>query len=221
MKVTFVSLFTVAVLAITGCNGNPRNNKAGEEKSESHTPLTREQIQTGSFDDLFKKIDIKEVEQDVFTLVNSDFTVLTSGTPAAYNSMIASWGGWGVLFDKPVTWCFLRSNRYTLQVIRENGSYTMSYFDDEYKGDIMHFGTQSGPDKMKTHNLSTVQTPDGNVTYKEAKLIIECRIAEITTVSPDDFYNDESRKFVVDAHTETGEYHTLVFGDITNVWVRK
>lgn len=97
----------------------------------------------------------------------------------------------------------------------------MSYFDDEYKEDIMPFGMQSGGDKMKNIKLTAVQTPAGSMTFKEAKLIIECKLFEVTTVSPDDFQTDEARKFVVDAHAETGEYHKIVFGKITNVWVRK
>ena len=51
--------------------------------------------------------------------------------------------------------------------------------------------------------------------------MLECNLVEVTTVSPDDFYTEEGRKFVVDAHAETGEYHKMVFGEITNVWRRK
>ncbi|MCC8019058.1 MAG: flavin reductase family protein [Rikenellaceae bacterium] len=221
MKNYIVSLLAFATIATTACNGNNRSAQSADSAAGESRTLNREQVQAATFDELFRSIDIREVEEDLFTLVNSDFTVITSGTLPAYNSMIASWGGWGVMFDRPVTWCFLRSNRYTLQVIMENGTYTMSYFDEEYKGDIMLFGTRSGPEKMKEHNLTAVETPDGNITYKEAKIVIECSTAAITTVSPDDFRDEESRKFIVDAHTETGEYHKLVFGDITKVWVRK
>ncbi len=44
---------------------------------------------------------------------------------------------------------------------------------------------------------------------------------EVTTVSPDDFRTEDARKFIVDAHAETGEYHKMVFGEIKNVWERK
>ena len=99
----------------------------------------------------------------------------------------------------------------------------MSYFDEDDKEDIMIFGTQSGrnSDKMKEHQLTMVQTPDGNISYKEAKLIIECKLTEVTTVSPDDFLTDEGKEFITSAHAEAKAYHKLVFGDITNVWERK
>ncbi len=183
--------------------------------------MTREQIKAASFGELFEQITPQEIPGDVFTLVNKDYTVITGGTPDLYNSMIASWGGWGTLFNKPATWCMLRSNRRTLELIRQDKTYTMSYFDEEYKPEIMPFGMQSGGDKMEKTTLAAVQTPSGNMTFKEAKLIIECRLFEVTTVSPEDFQTEDARKFVVDAHAETGEYHKIVFGEITDVWVRK
>lgn len=52
-------------------------------------------------------------------------------------------------------------------------------------------------------------------------IFIECRLFEITTVHPDDFYVEEGRAFVENAYKEADDYHKLVFGTITNVWVRK
>lgn len=216
-----ISLCIVALL-FAGCNESNRKTEA-EQKESTTTKMTREQVQSAAFDDLFKQINPSEIPGDVFTLVNKDFTVITGGNPEHHNSMVASWGGWGTLFNKPVTWCFLRSNRYTLELIRKDLTYTMSYFDDEYKEDIMPFGEKSGRDsnKMKETKLTSVQTPAGNLTYKEAKIIIECKLFEVTTITPDDFQTEDARKFMIDAHAETNDYHKIVFGEITNVWVRK
>lgn len=221
MKQTIL-LISVVTLLLSGCNENNRKADAVPEETETKK-MTREEIQAASFSELYKQIDQTEIPGDVFTLVNKDYTVLTGGTPEHYNSMIASWGGWGTLFDRPTTWCFLRSNRYTLELIRKDHMYTMSYFDDEYKEDIMPFGTQSGRDgqKMKDTKLTVVQTPAGSMAFKEAKLIIECKLAAVTTVSADDFLVEDGRQFVVDAHAETNDYHKIVFGEITSVWVRK
>lgn len=194
------SLIIFSLLAAIFVSGYTSNSQRAElvEKEESAQVLSREEIQSRSFDELFKQIDPTEIPDDVFKLVGTDFTVITSGDADLYNSMVASWGGWGIIFNKPTTWCFLRANRYTLEVIRDKHTYTMSYFDDEYKDDIMLFGTKSGrdSDKMKECQLTSVETPSGNRTYKEAKLIIECQLTQITTVSPDDFYSEEGRDLV-------------------------
>jgi flavin reductase (DIM6/NTAB) family NADH-FMN oxidoreductase RutF len=208
-----VAVIVFLMLACVGCGC----------KEQTANKLTQGQIKEKSFDDLFKQIAPKDIPGDVFTLVNKDLTVLTGGTPEHYNSMIASWGGWGTLFEKPVTWCFLRANRYTLEFIKKDLKYTMSYFDNEYKQEILSFGKQSGrtTDKMKNTSLTAVQTPAGNMTFKEAKIIIECELFEMTTVSPDDFKDDEARKFIIEANEEAKDYHKIVFGVITNVWIRK
>ena len=223
MKKIFIPLL-FAVVLLSGCNGQQGNSTSNECCDDKHaTKLTREEIKSRPFSELFDTIDVRNIKEDVFTLVGEDYGILTAGTPEKSNSMVTSWGGWGIVFGKPGVFHFLRSNRYTLELMREQQAYTVSYFDSEFKDDIMQFGMKSGrdSDKMKETKLTAVQTPDGNPAYKEAKIILECRLAEVTTVAPEDFYNDEDRKFVTDAHAETGDWHKLVLSQITKAWVRK
>jgi flavin reductase (DIM6/NTAB) family NADH-FMN oxidoreductase RutF len=74
---------------------------------------------------------------------------------------------------------------------------------------------------MKETTLIPVQTPDGNMTYKEARLVMECKIIELTTVSPDDYYTQEAKDFVIEGYNDAKDYHKLVFGEITHVWIKK
>jgi len=204
----FILFIAIAFINFSGC----------KEKAK---PIN---IKSQDFSDLFNAIEPKDIPEDVFTLIGKDFAVLTAGKPSHYNSMVAGWGGWGILFSKPTTFLMLRSNRYTLELMRKEQSYTMAFFDNEYRDDVMQFGKQSGRDsdeKMRNTRLTAVETPEGNMSFKEAKLIIECKLVQVTTVSPDDYYTDESKKFVVDAQLETKDYHKVVFGEITKVWVRK
>lgn len=223
-------LLSIAVLLFSCSSGNNNANNETEQTTNEDAAfdnlfktLTSEDLKTKSFDELFTSIDATEISESVFKLVGSDYTVITSGNIEDYNSMIASWGGWGILFNKPTTWCFLRANRHTLTYIKKEETYTMSYFDDIFKDQIMIFGTKSGKDsnKMKEHTLNQVQTPSGNVSYKEAKLIIECKLTELTTVSPNDFYTQEGKDFVTTAYDEAKDYHKIVFGEITGIWQKK
>jgi len=217
-------LTAIATLGLSGCTGGKAGGSGAEAGKAAGRTLTREEIKSLPFSELFTATDVKSIPKDVFTLISGDFAVLTAGNPSRYNSMVAGWGGWGVLFSKPTTFLMLRSSRYTLELMREERRYTMAFFDDEYKDDIMKFGAQSGRDsdeKMKNTALTAVETPSGNMAFKEAKLIIECNLVQVTTVAPDDFYTEGSKKFIVDAYAETKDYHKVVFGEITNVWVRK
>ena len=175
-----------------------------------------------SFDRLFKQIAPEGIREDVFTLTGKIFPVVTAGKADHYNSMTASGGGMGLHFRKPVTWCLFASNRYTLELIQKEQTYTLSYFPEECKKQVLFLGSKSGrdSDKMKEVELTGVQTPDGNMTFMEARLIIECRLTQITTPSVEDFYAQETKDYLYKAYTDAGEIRKYVFGEITNVWVK-
>ena len=63
--------------------------------------------------------------------------------------------------------------------------------------------------------------PSGDMTFKEARLVIECKLTEITTAGPDDFYSAEAREYIKEAYKDANDYRKLVFGEITHVWIRR
>ncbi|MCL1937272.1 MAG: flavin reductase [Candidatus Azobacteroides sp.] len=180
-------------------------------------------IKEMNFDQLFKEISPEEIPDDVFTLTGKIFPVITAGKENHYNSMTASGGGMGLLFRKSATWCVLQSTRYTLELIQKEQTYTLSYFPKEYKKQVLFLGSKSGRDseKMKEVELTSVQTPSGNISFKEARLIIECKLTQITTPNPDDFRTQEAKDYLNEAYKDPNEYRKYVFGEITHVWVKK
>jgi len=176
-----------------------------------------------NFDQLFRQISPEEICDNVFTLVGKVFAVVTAGKEDHYNSMTASGGGWGILLRKPTTWCILQASRYTLELIQKEQTYTLSYFPDEYKKKILFLGSKSGRDseKMKEVELTGVQTPSGDISFKEARLIIECKLTALSTAHPDDFCSQEDKDFINEAYREAKVYRKYVFGEITDVWVKK
>ncbi|KAA6323778.1 Flavoredoxin [termite gut metagenome] len=178
---------------------------------------------SANFDQLFKQISPEEIcdNFNIFTLVGKDFYVITAGKEEHYNSMTGSGGGMGLLFKKPTTWCTLRADRYTLELIQKEQTYTLSYFPNEYKEQILFLGSKSGRDseKMKEVALTSVQTPSEDMSFKEAGLIIECRLTQITTPNPNDFYTQEAKDYINKAYKDANDYRKYVFGEITHVWV--
>ena len=183
-------------------------------------PINIEEI---NFDQLFKQISPEEISDSVFTLVGKDFFAITAGKSDQYNSMIGSGGGMGMLFKKPTTWCVLRADRYTLELIQKEQTYTMSYFPNEYKERMLFLGSQSGRDseKMKEVELTRVQTPSGDMSFKEARLILECKLTQITTPDPNDFCTQEAKDYLNEAYKDATDYRQYVFGEITHVWVNR
>jgi flavin reductase (DIM6/NTAB) family NADH-FMN oxidoreductase RutF len=176
-----------------------------------------------NFDQLFKQISPREISDNVFMLVGKDLSVITAGKEDHYNSMISSGGGLGLLFAKPTTWSILRADRYTLEMIQKEQTYTLSYFPNEYKEQMLFLGSESGRDseKMKEVELTSVQTPSGDMSFKEARLIIECKLTAVTTANPNDFYTQEAKDAINEAYKEANVYRKFVFGEITHVWIMK
>ena len=56
----------------------------------------------------------------------------------------------------------------------------------------------------------------------EARLIIECKLIQITTpVFPDDFYSQEAIDYLNEPYKDPGEHRKYVFGEITHVWEKR
>jgi len=165
----------------------------------------RIKCQEMKFDQLFKRISPEEISDNAFKL---GFTAITAGKEDRYNSMIGSGGGFGLLFKKPTIWSLLRSDRYTLEIIQKEQTYTLSYFPKEFQERALFLGSESGRDseKMKEVELTSVPTPSGDMSFKEARLIIECKLTAITTPNPDDFCSQEAKDYINEAYKEPSDY---------------
>ena len=176
-----------------------------------------------TFEQLFKQISPEEITDNAFTLVGKIFPVVTVGQKNSYNSMTASGGGMVLLFRKPATMLLFPSKRYTLELIEKEQKYTLSYFPDEYQKQVMFLGSKSGRDsnKMQEVELTSIELPSKAMSFKEARLIIECKLIQITTpVFPDDFYSPEALAYLNEPYKDPGEHRKYVFGEITHVWVK-
>ena len=90
--------------------------------------IKRMNVEENDFKQLFWQISPKEISDNMFTLVMDNFYVITAGNEAHYNSMIGSGGGFGLLFRKPASWCVIRTDRYTLELIQKEQTYTITGF---------------------------------------------------------------------------------------------
>jgi len=59
------------------------------------------------------------------------------------------------------------------------------------------------------------------MSFKEARLIIECRLTALATATPDNFFTQETKDYINEAYKEANVYRKLVFGEITHVWVKE
>ena len=161
----------------------------------------------------FQKIEPRDINQNPFKLIDDDWFLLSAGDINAFNTMTASWGGLGILWNKPVVFCFVRPHRYTYKFMESNEYFTVSFFNEKYRDALNFCGKKSGrdTDKMKSTGLNPVESPEGSIFYEQAELMIECRKLYFSDIIPEHFLLEK-----IHASYPKKDYHRMYIGEITS-----
>ena len=161
----------------------------------------------------YKKTDLDMIDESVFKLIGSDWMLVTAGAINSFNTMTASWGGMGILWNKPVSYIFIRPTRHTYEFIERNSTYTLSFFSEKYRKALTLCGTKSGRDvdKAKEAGLTPEETKNGSVSFEEARLVIECKKLYFQDIDPSHFLDGSIEKMY------DNDYHRMYIGEITGI----
>ena len=102
-----------------------------------------------------KKLEVKDLKENFFEAIGKEWMLVTAGTKEKFNTMTASWGGIGWVWNKPVAFVFIRPERYTYEFVEENDHLTLSFLGEENKKIHAVCGSKSGRniDKVKETGL--------------------------------------------------------------------
>ena len=162
----------------------------------------------------FQEISTKELTSNPFQLIGQDWMLVTAEKEGQINTMTASWGGLGVMWNKDVAYIVLRPQRYTKEFVDASETFSLSFFDDSYKSQLTYLGRVSGRDEDKLSNVE-LTTAHLNTTpyFKEAKLVLICKKLFHQTFTPESFVDSE----LIKKNYPNEDYHTLYIAEITNV----
>ncbi len=163
----------------------------------------------------FSIIKPEAIEDNLFKLIGTDWMLVCAGKPDNYNMMTASWGFAGVLWRKPVAVAFIRPQRHTFGFMENNAYYSLNFFGEEHREILNLCGSLSGRDinKMDVDGLTPMETPLGNVSFEEARLVLECRKLYYDDIKPELF-----QAFEIEKIYPKKDYHRFYIGEIVNVW---
>ena len=166
----------------------------------------------------FRKIAPEELQGNIIKMISQDWMLITAGNAEKANMMTASWGGAGVLYNKPVAICFINPARYTYGIMEKSSTFTLTYYPQEYKDVLQYCGTKSGrdEDKIKGSGLTPVYTENGAVAFSQACVIIECRKMLSQSLMLDSIENEQERN-----KRAMQPMHKMYIGEILNVWVKQ
>ena len=125
-----------------------------------------------------KKTELKTLaSENAFDLIGKEWMLVTAGNKKKFNTMTASWGGIGWLWNRPVAFVFIRPERYTHDFIERESRLTLSFYKEEYRSILQFCGTKSGRDvdKVKETGLKPVALESGAMTFEQARLTLDCR----------------------------------------------
>jgi flavin reductase (DIM6/NTAB) family NADH-FMN oxidoreductase RutF len=165
----------------------------------------------------FRPIAPEEIPDNPFRLIGADWMLITAGRRDRFNTMTASWGGLGVLWNRPVCFCFVRPTRHTFGYLERGTAFTLSFFDERFRPALDLCGTRSGRDldKAAAAGLTPVAGASGAVAFAEARLVLECRKLYGQDLDPARFADP-----AIANHYPARDYHRLFVGEITHTWIR-
>jgi flavin reductase (DIM6/NTAB) family NADH-FMN oxidoreductase RutF len=165
----------------------------------------------------FREIAPESIKDNVFKLIDKDWMLITAGTIDAWNTMTASWGGLGILWNKSVAFCFVRPTRHTYGFMEKHDRFTLSFFEEEWREALNLCGTRSGrdTDKAKETGLKPVSGAQGTVHFEQARMVLECRKLYFQDISPERFLDPS-----IDKNYPNKDYHRMYVGEVLRCLAR-
>ena len=165
----------------------------------------------------FISIDPKTLDDNFFTRIGSQWSLITAGNKDSFNTMTASWGGTGVLWNMNTAFSFIRQSRYTLQFVDSSDYYSISFFGGEHMKELAFCGKNSGRDVDKVKETGLTPVFDNKAPYfAEADLVFICRKLYRQTMSADCFID----KSCVENWYSDNDWHVCFVGEIVEALKR-
>ena len=165
----------------------------------------------------FREIDVLNLkESNAFKLIGKDWMLITAGDEKNLNTMTASWGMLGVLWQKNVSCIFVRPQRYTFKFLENSDYYSLCFFDDKYKKVLSYCGTHSGKDTDKISATGLNVALDKAPYFKEAKLVLICKKIYTDCIDPAGFVET-----ALENEYESHDYHKVFVGEVVKCLERE
>ncbi|MEG0077855.1 flavin reductase family protein [Anaerorhabdus sp.] len=164
-----------------------------------------------------KKINISDLNNNVFELISKDWGVVTVQSNNKVNGMTASWIQMGHLWNKNIVTVYVRPQRYTYSFMNDKDTFSVAFFDEKYRKELGYLGTKSGRefDKISECGMTTSLVDDTPI-INEAKLVFVCKKLYVHDLKDEEFVSDEVKNESYPAK----DFHRVFIGEITSVLVK-
>lgn len=160
----------------------------------------------------------KELNENIFKLIEDNWMLITAGDHESINTMTASFGGFGVLFFKNIAHIYIRPERYTYDFVENNDTFSLSFFSEEYREQLAYCGKVSGrdEDKIKKCNFTVKYTEESTPYFDEASITVICKKIYSQDIDPECFTD----KAPFERTYYKGGLHRMYIGEILDIIIK-
>lgn len=166
----------------------------------------------------YTEITPEELNKNPFRIIGHDWMLITAGNEDKVNTMTASWGGVGIMWNKNVAFIVIRPQRYTKEFVDSTETFSLSFLDESFRKQLGYLGKVSGRDEDKIAKAGlTVNYIDSTPFFEEGNLVMVCKKLYKQPYNPEGFLVEGiDEKMYPDK-----DYHTMYIAEIVKVLVKK
>ncbi len=165
-----------------------------------------------------REIDIRDYAGDIIRALRSGI-LITTKVGDKVNSMTIGWGTLGIIWERPVFVAYVRTCRYTRELLDANPEFTVNVPVGGYDRNAFAIcGSKSGRDMDKIAAAGLTPTAPETVSVpgiKEFPLTLECRVIYREEQTAARLPEEIRRQF----YTAETEDHVAYFGEITAAYI--
>lgn len=166
---------------------------------------------------MFNQIKPQEMNFNPFQAIGSDWTLVTAGSGDALNTMTASWGGVGVLWNMNVVTCYIRPQRYTREFLDRESWFSLSFLPEQYRKQLAYLGTVSGRDEDKIAGAGLTVCRDYDAPcFAEADMVLICKKIYVDEIKPQGILYPSIKS----DNYPNKDYHIVYIGEIVKALVK-
>lgn len=167
---------------------------------------------------IFQEINIKDFNPDVFGLKNKWMLVSAAKADGTVNTMTASWGGFGVMWNKEVAYVVIRPQRYTKEFVDNAESFSLTFFDKTHLKALSYLGKASGRDEDKIGKVGFTVAREDNIPYfEEAHTVMIAKKLFAQPIIEDAFIEKE----IINQWYPSKDFHILYIAEITKILINQ
>jgi flavin reductase (DIM6/NTAB) family NADH-FMN oxidoreductase RutF len=157
-----------------------------------------------------------ELKGNPFDKIGREWMLVSAGSSGNFNTMTASWGGMGVLWNADVCFAFVRPTRYTYEFMEREDYFSLSFFGPDYRHALRFCGTHSGRDVDKAAAAGLTPVFDAPAPYYEqCSIAVICRKIYYQDIDPKNFIDS-----TIKSHYQQKDYHRMYVGEVVKVLKR-